>query len=147
DIKPGMKGYGLTVFEGTQPEKFAVEIIDVLRNFRPRQDLVLIKTTHPRLEVAKIVAGMSGSPIYVDGKMIGAYAYGWNFCAEPIAGVIAIGNMIDELERPLPYFVHGWHSRVGGRGPDQIRAALPMSHQVLRYVDAPTGYDLPKHLD
>src|SRR5690606_6424311 len=120
DIKPGMKGYGLTVFEGTQPEKFAVEVIDVLRNFRPRQDLVLIKTTHPRLEVAKVVAGMSGSPIYVDGKMIGAYAYGWTFGAEPIAGVTPIGNMLDDLARPLPSFVHGWPTRVGGRGTDKI---------------------------
>ncbi|HEX2880094.1 MAG TPA: hypothetical protein VHO25_11245, partial [Polyangiaceae bacterium] len=60
-IKPGMKGYGLTVFEGTKPERFDVEVIGILPNFRPRQDLILIKTKHPRLDVAKIVAGMSGS--------------------------------------------------------------------------------------
>src|SRR5690606_17335177 len=65
-IRRGMKGYGLTVFEGTKPERFDVEVIDVLPNFRPRQDLILIKTKHPRLEVAKVVAGMSGSPIYID---------------------------------------------------------------------------------
>src|SRR5215207_8372194 len=117
-VKRGMKGYGLTVFEGTRPERFDVEVIDVLKNFRPRQDLVLIKTQHPRLEVAKVVAGMSGSPIYLDGKMIGAYAYGWTFGSEPIAGVTPIGNMLDDMARPLPSFIHGWPTRVGGRRAD-----------------------------
>src|SRR5262245_4591077 len=77
DIRPGMTGYGLTVFQGTRPERFDVEVIDVIRNFRPRQDMILVKTKHPRLDVAKVVAGMSGSPVYLGGKMIGAYAYGW----------------------------------------------------------------------
>lgn len=102
EIKPGMKGYGLTVFSGTTPEKFDVEVISTLRNFRPNQDLVLIKTQHPRLEIARTVAGMSGSPIYLNGKMIGAYAYGWLFGAEAIAGVTPIKSMLDELARPLP---------------------------------------------
>ena len=103
DVKPGMKGYGLTVFNGTKPEKFDVEIINVLRNFRPGQDLILIKTpNHPRLDIAHTVAGMSGSPIYLEGKMIGAYAYGWTFGAEPIAGVTPIQNMIDDLNKPIP---------------------------------------------
>jgi len=108
DIKPGMKGYGLTVFEGTSPEKFDVEIIDVLKNFRPRQELILVKTKHPRLEVAKVVAGMSGSPIYINGKMIGAYAYGWTFGKEPVAGVTPIQNMLDDMARPLPKVIDGW---------------------------------------
>jgi SpoIVB peptidase S55 len=107
-VKRGMKGYGLTVFEGTRPERFDVEVIDVLRNFRPRQDLILIKTKHPRLEVAKVVAGMSGSPIYLDNKMIGAYAYGWSFGSEPVAGVTPIENMIEDLQRPLPDRIFGW---------------------------------------
>lgn len=106
-IKRGMKGYGLTVFEGTTPEKFGVEVIDVLHNFQPQQELILIKTDHPRLDVAKVVAGMSGSPIYIDGKMIGAYAYGWTFGREPVAGVTPIRNMLDDLERPLPKQIDG----------------------------------------
>lgn len=107
-VKRGMKGYGLTVFEGMKPERFDVEVIDVLPNFRPRQELILIKTKHPRLEVAKVVAGMSGSPIYIDGKMIGAYAYGWQFGTEPVAGVTPIRAMLDELELPLPDTIDGW---------------------------------------
>lgn len=108
DVKRGMKGYGLTVFEGTTPEKFDVEVIGVLNNFRPRQELILVKTKHPRLEVAKVVAGMSGSPIYLNGKMIGAYAYGWTFGSEPVAGVTPIENMIADLDRPLPKAIDGW---------------------------------------
>jgi hypothetical protein len=112
-IHRGMKGYGLTVFEGTRPERFDVEVIDVLKNFRPRQDLILIKTKHPRLEVAKVVAGMSGSPIYLDNKMIGAYAYGWSFGSEPVAGVTPIENMIEDLQRPLPDKIFGWPLKTG----------------------------------
>ena len=102
-VKPGMKGYGLTVFSGTEPERFDVEVIGILRNFLPRQDLILIRTSHhPRLEVARIVAGMSGSPIYIDGKMVGAYAYGWQFPSEAVAGVTPIQAMLDEAARPVP---------------------------------------------
>ncbi len=107
-VKKGMKGYGLTVFQGTKPERFDVEVIDVLHNFKPRQELILVKTKHPRLEVAKIVGGMSGSPIYLQGKMVGAYAYGWSFGVEPVAGVTPIRSMLDDLERPLPKMLHGY---------------------------------------
>ena len=69
EIHEGMKGYGLTVFRGTEPERFDVEAIGVLHNFRPGQDLILIKTPHPRLDVVKTVAGMSGSPIFFDGRL------------------------------------------------------------------------------
>jgi len=104
-IKPGMKGYGLTVFSGTEPEKFDVEVINVLHKFRPNQDLVLIKTPHPRLDVVKVVAGMSGSPIFINeggtAKLLGAYAYGWPFGTEPVAGVTPIESMQKELGRPL----------------------------------------------
>ena len=104
-IKPGMKGYGLTVFSGTDPEKFDVEVIGVLHKFRPNQDLILVKTIHPRLEKVKVVAGMSGSPVFLnDGgtaKLSGAYAYGWSFGNEPVAGVTPIASMKAELSRPL----------------------------------------------
>ncbi|NUP09852.1 MAG: hypothetical protein HOW73_27715 [Polyangiaceae bacterium] len=103
DVKAGMKGYGLTVFSGTKPDKFDVEVIGVLKGFRPNQDLILIKTpNHPRLDAANTVAGMSGSPIYLEGKMIGAYAYGWTFGSEPIAGVTPIHNMLEDLDKPIP---------------------------------------------
>ncbi|MEZ4335411.1 MAG: SpoIVB peptidase S55 domain-containing protein [Sandaracinaceae bacterium] len=101
EITPGMTGYGLTVFRGTQPERFDVEVIDVLHNFRPDQDLILIRTPHPLLDRAHVVAGMSGSPIYLDGRLAGAYAYGWPFGSDAVAGVTPIAPMLTELRRPL----------------------------------------------
>lgn len=99
EIQPGMRGYGLTVFRGTQPERFEVEVIDVLHQFRPDQDLVLIRTIHPILTDATTVGGMSGSPIFLEDRLIGAYAYGWPFGRHPVAGVTPIENMMRELRR------------------------------------------------
>ncbi len=101
EIRPGMRGYGLTVFSGTEPERFDVEVIDVLSNFRPDQDMILVRTKHPVLDRATTVAGMSGSPVYLEGKLAGAYAFGWLFGREPVAGVTPIANMLAELKRPL----------------------------------------------
>ncbi|MGB5696227.1 MAG: SpoIVB peptidase S55 domain-containing protein [Polyangiales bacterium] len=101
EIRPGMTGYGLSVFKGTAPERFDVEVIDVLRNFRPSQDLILIRTPHPLLDRARGVAGMSGSPIYLDGRLAGAYAYGWSYGTDPVVGVTPIANMLAELKRPV----------------------------------------------
>jgi SpoIVB peptidase S55 len=101
-VRIGMKGYGLSVFRGTEPERFDVEVVGVLHNFRPQQDLILIKTLHERLTVAHTVAGMSGSPVFLDGRLVGAYAYGWQFGAEPIVGVTPIKNMLQDMARPVP---------------------------------------------
>jgi len=101
EIRPGMRGYGLTVFRGTVPERFDVEVIDVLHNFRPDMDLILVRTDHPILDHASTVAGMSGSPIYLDDRLAGAYAYGWPFGKDPIAGVTPIASMLAEMDRPV----------------------------------------------
>ncbi len=145
DIKPGMKGYGLTVFEGTKPEKFDVEVIDVLKNFRPRQELILVKTKHPRLEVVKVVAGMSGSPIYVNGKMIGAYAYGWTFGKEPVAGVTPIRNMLDEMERPLPKTIDGWPIHALPRADKAKQKHASRGSSQNRFAGSLADYDVGAH--
>ncbi|MEI9949186.1 MAG: SpoIVB peptidase S55 domain-containing protein [Pseudomonadota bacterium] len=147
DIHPGMKGYGLTVFQGTKPERFDVEVIDVLKNFRPKQDLILVKTKHPRLEITKVVAGMSGSPIFLNDKMIGAYAYGWSFGSEPVAGVTPIRNMLDELARPLPDRIDGWPLKlmpVAGK-PAPVREHRASNDGGRRYQGEPGHYDLREH--
>ena len=94
DVKKGMKGYGLTVFEGTKVEKFDIEILGVLHNIGPDQNLILARVDHPVVARAGIIAGMSGSPIFVDGKVIGALAYAWQFAKEPVAGVTPIEEML-----------------------------------------------------
>src|SRR6187401_1440571 len=144
DIKPGMKGYGLTVFQGTKPERFDVEVIDVLKNFRPKQDLILVKTKHPRLEITKVVAGMSGSPIYLNDKMIGAYAYGWSFGAEPVAGVTPIRLMLDELALPLPGSIDGWPLKLVP-GPTASAKAAPARSGGKRFQGELGRYDVFEH--
>jgi SpoIVB peptidase S55 len=141
DVKPGMKGYGLTVFSGTTPEKFDVEVVSILHNFRPSQDLVIIKTPHPRLNITRTVAGMSGSPIYLDGKMIGAYAYGWLFGIEPIAGVTPIRSMLDEQARPVPRELF---PRSGGPLPSAAADPAPR-RSPHAFLGAPDAYDLAAH--
>jgi hypothetical protein len=93
-IRKGMKGYGLTVFEGTKLEKFDVEIIGVMNNIGPGQDMILARVDGPMIVRAGVAGGMSGSPIYIDGKLIGALAYGWQFSKEPICGITPIDEML-----------------------------------------------------
>jgi hypothetical protein len=149
-IRPGMKGHGLTVFEGTKPEKFGVEVIDVIKNFRPRQDAILIKTFHPRLDVVNVVRGMSGSPIYINGKMIGAYAYGWSFGKEPVAGVTPIASMLEDLDRPLPKSIFGWPLEplpipINRPEPPALSQADAFDNPATRYAGDLSKYQLDDH--
>jgi hypothetical protein len=94
EIRKGMKGYGLTIFEGSKIEKFDVEILGVLNNIGPDQNLILARVDHPVVARAGIIAGMSGSPVFIDGKVIGALAYAWQFSKEPVAGITPIEEML-----------------------------------------------------
>lgn len=145
EVKKGMKGYGLTVFEGMKPERFEVEVIDVLHNFKPHQEMILIKTKHPRLDVTKIVGGMSGSPIYLKDKMVGAYAYGWTFGVEPVAGVTPIRSMLDDLERPLPEMLHGFPLRALPSKNSKRSSSLSTSKG--RFEGDLQDYSLRRHAD
>lgn len=147
EIKDGMKGYGLTVFKGTEPERFDVEVVGVLRNFRPSQELILIKTPHPRLNVTKNVRGMSGSPIYLDGRLAGAYAYSWAaFQVEPVAGVTPIAPMLTEMRRPIP---PGFWPLEGGAplpGPRPVAAReASTAGSSTAWGGAPGTYDVEQH--
>jgi hypothetical protein len=95
-----MVGEALTVFQGTKPEAFKVRVISIMRQFLPKQDVILIRAEDPRLEFSGIVAGMSGSPVYVGGRLMGAIAYGWSFAKEPLGGVTPIEAMLAERARP-----------------------------------------------
>lgn len=100
EVKPGMKGYGLSVFRGTQIERFDVEVVSVLRNFNPKHDVILIRCSGANLEHTGAIAGMSGSPIYLADeqgreRMIGAFAYGWPLLKDPLAGVQPIEYMLE----------------------------------------------------
>ncbi|MFQ5963474.1 MAG: SpoIVB peptidase S55 domain-containing protein [Candidatus Scalinduaceae bacterium] len=98
EITPGMKGYGKTVFSGQRIEVFNIEVLGVLKNWEARSDMILIKMTGGPLNKTGIVAGMSGSPVYIDNKLVGAVSHGWSFSKEAIAGVTPIGVMLDVLK-------------------------------------------------
>ena len=147
EIKDGMKGYGLTVFKGTQPERFDVEVIGILHHFRPGESLIVIKTPNPRLDVVKTVRGMSGSPIYIDGRLAGAYAYSMSsFEIEPVAGVTPISLMLAEMRRPIPPGF--WPLERGAPLPGaagEQHAANPPHASIETFDGAPGTYDLEAH--
>jgi len=97
ELKPGMVGVGRTVFAGTQLEEFKVHILGVLRNvIAPNRDLILARLEGGPLAKTGVIAGMSGSPVYVDGRLIGAVSYALGqFATEPIAGITPIAEMTD----------------------------------------------------
>ena len=100
EIRPGMRGVGKTVFSGTEIEEFGVEIIDVIRNYYPQQDIVLARLVGPNVEKTGVAAGMSGSPVYIDGKLLGAVAYRFGvFTKEALAGIMPIEQMLPVVER------------------------------------------------
>ncbi|MEI6244265.1 MAG: SpoIVB peptidase S55 domain-containing protein [Acidobacteriota bacterium] len=102
DVTPGMIGTGRTVYAGTTLEDFQVQIIGTLNNaVGPRRPLILAKLSGGRLAETGVIAGMSGSPVYIDGKLVGAVSYALGqFSKEPIAGITPIGEMISDIDSP-----------------------------------------------
>ncbi len=94
DLKPGMRGVGRTVMVGTRPEEFSAEVLGVMRDVSPGRDMVLCRLSGCDLEHAGVVQGMSGSPIYIEGKLVGAVAFAWEFAKDPIAGVTPFQQMV-----------------------------------------------------
>jgi SpoIVB peptidase S55 len=99
-VRPGMKGYGMSVFQGSKPERFEVEVLGTLEGVpNPKQSIVIARLSGPLVDRTGVFAGMSGSPVYIDGKLIGAVAYAFPFAKEPIAGITPIKYMIDIFEQ------------------------------------------------
>ncbi|PRP94892.1 SpoIVB peptidase S55 domain-containing protein [Enhygromyxa salina] len=147
DIKPGMKGYALTVFEGEVPDKFEIEVVDVVRDYVTGQDAVLFRSPDPRLVHTGIVGGMSGSPIYIQDKLAGALAYGYRFGKDPLGGMTPIENMLEVADLPYRPEVFPKTARASGRtgtaawadqmlalGTDQLPA-----RQVPEQIPGPNG--------
>ncbi len=102
DVRPGMIGVGRTVFSGTKLEDFQVEVLGVLRNvLAPKRSLILARLEGGPLAKTGVIAGMSGSPVYIDGRLMGAVSYALGqFSTEPIAGITPIAEMIDATAMP-----------------------------------------------
>src|SRR6267378_1102374 len=100
DLRPGMKGVSRSVFSGTEPQEFGVEILGVLPGFPgPRQSAIIARLSGANVEKTGVIAGMSGSPVYIDNRLVGALAFSFPFSKEPIAGITPIKQMIDLFEQ------------------------------------------------
>src|SRR5579871_5500533 len=97
DIKPGLRGTGRTVFTGNQIDDFNVEILGVLDNVGPKESIILARLSGGPLEHTGVMQGMSGSPVYIDGKLVGAVALAFPFAKDPIAGIRPIEDMVRDV--------------------------------------------------
>jgi len=140
ELQPGMKGIGYTVIRGTTPEQFTVEVIGILEDVLPKQDLIVGRLSGLGLEDTGVTEGMSGSPVYFDGRLAGAVAYRLGqFTKEPIAGITPIenmGRMVDAQRRrespvATAVFRTGLLSAaaelLSGRSPDNLATLHPIS--------------------
>jgi hypothetical protein len=122
DVRAGMKGVGRTVIRGTKVEEFQAEVLGVLKNTSPGRDMVLCRLSGLDLDKTGVIAGMSGSPVYIDNKLLGAVAYAWAFGKEPIAGITPFSQMhgfVEAYER-RDIAEEGKPTRVGLRAPVEI---------------------------
>lgn len=99
-VKEGMRGTARTVFRGTEPEEFSVEILGIVPGaIGPKQDMIVGKISGGQADRTAVFAGMSGSPVYIDGKLIGAISYSFPFAKEAICGITPIEQMIAIFEK------------------------------------------------
>ncbi|MCX6590513.1 MAG: hypothetical protein NTZ56_03220 [Acidobacteria bacterium] len=94
EIQPGQRGVGRTIFVGNKIEEFQVEVLGVLENIGPRQNIILARLSGGPLDKTGVIAGMSGSPVWIDGRLAGAVALAFPFSKEPIAGIRPIEEML-----------------------------------------------------
>ena len=127
EVRPGMRGVGRTVFEGARVDEFDVTILGVLENaVGPGQSLVLARLGGGPLATTGMIAGMSGSPVFVDGRLLGAVAYAFPFGKEPIAGITPIAEMIEATRTDAPRAASArW------RAPSDAPLAAPLGREAV----------------
>src|SRR5581483_10453638 len=126
--------------KGVTREKFDAEVLGVLKNTSPGRDMVLCRLSGLNLERTGVIAGMSGSPVYIEGKLLGAVAYAWAFGKEPIAGVTPFSQMhgyVEAYER-RDLAEESKPSRVG------LRTPLRIGGREFDTVTVAQGFDEPK---
>lgn len=118
-VKRGQKGYGLTAFQGSEPERFEFEVVGILKNFLPKMSIILVRSDDPKLQLSGFAQGMSGSPLYIEDKVVCAFSYGFRFNKAAIGGCTPIEYMLEE-------------SRIPMRGPDA--SAIASVDEWRKYV-------------
>src|SRR5438093_1043220 len=124
-LKPGQKAEVRTVFKGDSIESFEAEILGVLRGGRAEGEVILARATSGPVMRTGVAQGMSGSPVFVDGRLVGALSAGWSFTREPLFGITPIGDMMGVLQLPTSK-VEG-----GSAGPSGVE--LPMRTGAVRF--------------
>ena len=128
DIRPGQQGVGRTVFSGSKIEEFQVEILGVLENIGPRESIILAKLKGGPLELTGVMQGMSGSPVYIDGKLVGAVALAFPMSKEAIAGIRPIEEMLRVDPEPVK------------RSAVPARRSIPAGNQRLEEIATPVSF-------
>jgi SpoIVB peptidase S55 len=138
EVRPGMQGYAYTIFAGDQVEKFDLEVIGIMPNFLgPRQTIILVQLKGPKVEHTGVVAGMSGSPVYFEGKLAGALSLKLGvFTKEPIGGVTPIEDIIYPQHRVSS-------ENEGIQLQSQSAASVAGAQQLSLPQDAPSRTGLP----
>ncbi len=107
DVRAGLKGVGRTIFEGDKIEEFQVEILGVLKNaIAPKRSLILARLSGGPLATTGVISGMSGSPVYIDGKLVGAVSRSFPLSKEAIAGITPIEEMLTVVPSPVAASAH-----------------------------------------
>jgi len=126
-LEPGMKARVLTVFEGEKVEEFDAEIVGVLKGGHAEGDQIIARATSPRAIQSGIAQGMSGSPVYVDGKLIGALSGGWSFVKDPLFVITPVAEMLEVLDAPDS------RDAAGTAGPSGIDHLQPVPEPSPRF--------------
>jgi hypothetical protein len=141
EVKPGMVGTGRTIFEGSEMQDFKVHILGVLKNVQaPQRNLILARLEGGPLAQTGVIAGMSGSPVYVDGRLVGAVSYSIGaFPKEPIAGITPIGEMIDATADAAPRRTTPAQGRIDlPVTPERLASAIRTAYtSVAAFADRP----------
>jgi hypothetical protein len=151
EVRPGMKGTGRTVFEGTRIEEFQVEVIGTLEKVAPQRNLILVRLSGGPLQSTGVLSGMSGSPVYIGSRLAGAIAYTWGFAKEAVAGVTPIQEMlaVEDKERPSSSARAPFPPGSGSSGLALLKDPAGLQAHFASYFDAlspPGGSAAPPFL-
>ncbi|TAM79554.1 MAG: hypothetical protein EPN47_17265 [Acidobacteria bacterium] len=139
-IRPGLKGVGRTIFQGNEVQEFQVEFLGVLKNLlAPKHDVILVRLSGGPLAETGVIAGMSGSPVYVDGKLVGAVALAFPFAKEAVAGVTPIQEMLDVVPEAPKAATTGKGRQASMNLPFKIAGTKLHSDSSVRLIPAEVG--------
>jgi len=139
ELRPGMRGYGLWAFTDGPPHKFDCEVLSIAEGWWPKGAMILVRINGPVVDEAGIVSGMSGSPVYVDGRLIGAIAYGWDFAKVPVAGVQPIQQMLKVREMGLRQDAEDDAAHKAGARDSLRRAHVEITSLLAAAREGPAG--------